>query len=37
MNVLNLKHLFINFIFAKLQFLCMAHLIMHETDTAIYY
>jgi len=27
MNVL--KHVLINFIFTKLEFLCMAHLIMH--------
>jgi len=32
MNVL--KHVFINLIFTKLAFLCMAHLIMHYTDIA---
>jgi len=28
-NLNILKHVFINFIFTKLDFLCMAHLIMH--------
>jgi len=32
MNVL--KHVFINFIFTKLEFLCLAHLIMYWTNTA---
>jgi len=32
MNVL--KHVFINFIFTKLEFLCMAHLIMYWTNIA---
>jgi len=33
MNVL--KHVFINLIFTKVEFLCMTHLLMHKTDIAI--
>ena len=33
MNVLN--HVFINFIFTKLEFLCMAHLFTHWTKKCI--
>jgi len=32
MNVL--KYVYINLIFTKFEFLCMEHLIMHETDMA---
>jgi len=28
-NMIVLKHVFINFIFRKLEFLCMSHLLLH--------
>jgi len=33
-NINVLKYVLINFIFTKLEFLCMAHLLMHYTSKA---